>query len=396
MSNFKDSHNSGSAYFIEGAGSLDAFVSSLAQTTNAADWPQADRIERNVPIYDGDLIRDVTGAARRGLMAEWARAFLDGPGIIVIKGAFSDTGALDRATAVFERIIEDQRQTGQGGGDHFAKPGANDRVWNGLEKHCLADPESFALYYGNTILAMAAEAWLGPNYQVTAQVNRVNPGGTAQTAHRDYHLGFMATAEAARYPAHVHQLSPALTLQGAVAHCDMPLESGPTMYLPYSQRMAEGYIAFGRPEFQDYFHEHHVQLPLAKGDAVFFNPALMHGAGSNVSQDIFRMANLLQVSSAFGRAMEAMDRDVMARALFAPLHALIAAGRLTALQGGAAVAACAEGYAFPTYLDTDPPVGGLAPASQADLMRDALEAGRDVSEFEAAMDAWALRRGAQG
>ena len=36
----------------------------------------------------------------------------------------------------------------------------------------------------------------------------------------------------AAYPAHLHRTSPVLTLQGAVAHCDMPLESGPTMLLP--------------------------------------------------------------------------------------------------------------------------------------------------------------------
>ena len=32
------------------------------------------------------------------------------------------------------------------------------------------------------------------------------------------------------------RLSPLLTLQGAVAHVDMPLESGPTLYLPHSRR----------------------------------------------------------------------------------------------------------------------------------------------------------------
>ena len=99
-----------------------------------------------------------------------------------------------------------------------------------------------------------------------------------------------------------------LTLQGAVAHSDMPVESGPTMYLPYSQQYAPGYLAWRLPEFREYFAEHYVQLPLAKGDAAFFNPALFHGAGTNVSADIQRMANLLQVSSAFGRAMETVDR----------------------------------------------------------------------------------------
>jgi hypothetical protein len=35
----------------------------------------------------------------------------------------------------------------------------------------------------------------------------------------------------------------------------------------------------------------------------------------------------------------------------------------------------AEGYAFPANLDVTPPVGGMAPASQADLLRDALAEG---------------------
>jgi ectoine hydroxylase-related dioxygenase (phytanoyl-CoA dioxygenase family) len=39
-----------------------------------------------------------------------------------------------------------------------------------------------------------------------------------------------------------------------------------------------------------------VQLPLRKGDAVFFNPAVMHAAGTNRSKNIRRLANLLQTS----------------------------------------------------------------------------------------------------
>ena len=129
----------------------------------------------------------------------------------------------------------------------------------------------------------------GRGYQLTAQVNRVNPGGAAQTAHRDYHLGFMNADQLATYPIQAHEISPRLTLQGAIAHCDMPVESGPTMLMPYSQRFAEGYVAFGRKEFQEFFAKAHVQLPLEKGDLLFFNPAVMHGAGTNRSQDIRRM-----------------------------------------------------------------------------------------------------------
>ena len=146
-------------------------------------------------------------------------------------------------------------------------------------------------------------------------------------------MGFLSNAVAERFPTHVHRLSPALTLQGAVAHSDMPVESGPTMYLPYSHHYLPGYLAWRLPEFRDYFVAHHVQLPLAKGDAAFFNPALFHGAGSNVSADIQRMANLLQISSAFGRAMEQIDRTKTAKAIYPALAARLAAGIAVPIAG---------------------------------------------------------------
>ena len=356
---------------------FDDFRRLVDRTTDPADWPRAARIERNIPIYDGARVRDAASepAERRALTAEWATILATGPGVVVIAGAYPDKGPVDRATELFAGMIEAQHSAGTGGGDHFAKPGANDRIWNALQKHCLADPEGFALYYANETIALASEAWLGPDYQMTAQVNRVNPGGASQTPHRDYHLGFMSTEQAGRFPAHVHRLSPALTLQGAVAHGDMPVETGPTLLLPYSQLYPQGYLAFGDAPFQDWFAAHHVQLPLENGDALFFNPALMHGAGTNRSTDRFRMANLLQVSSAFGRAMESIDRARMSRALYPALTGLRAAGRLTDAQADNAIACCAEGYAFPTNLDTDPPIGGLAPKSQARLVREALRDG---------------------
>ncbi len=166
-----------------------------------------------------------------------------------------------------------------------------------------------------------------------------------------------------------------LTLQGAVAHCDMPVESGPTLYLPHSQKYEPGYLAWRRPEFRAYFEEHHVQLPLAKGDAVFFNPALFHAAGANHSADIRRAANLLQVSSAFGRAMETVDREAVVGAVYPVLLARKAEGASEQWLENV-IAASAEGYPFPTNLDNDPPVDGLAPPSQADVVRRALREGR--------------------
>ncbi|MFH8933342.1 phytanoyl-CoA dioxygenase family protein [Streptomyces griseosporeus] len=364
---------------------LDTFRALVERRTDPADYPHAVAVERNIPVYDAARAAD-----REALREELVRALTDGPGVVAFRGAF-EPAVVDAATAVFEALIAGQRASGAGAGDHFAPPGANDRVWNALEKAALHDPEVFADYYANEVLALAAEAWLGPGYQVTSQINVVNPGGAAQTAHRDYHLGFLPAEAAAAYPAHVHRLSPVLTLQGAVAHCDMPVESGPTLYLPYSQAYEPGYLAWRLPAFQAYFDRHHVQLPLAKGDAVFFNPALFHAAGGNRSADIRRMANLLQISSAFGRAMETVDREAVVNAVYPVLLRRRAAGADQRWLDRV-IAASAEGYPFPTNLDNDPPVDGLAPPAQADLVRRALREERTPEELRAELRAAAERR----
>jgi ectoine hydroxylase-related dioxygenase (phytanoyl-CoA dioxygenase family) len=360
------------------------------------DYQYADHLEQQVPLYDTGRIRKEDP---REVQAELAHALSDGPGIVVLKGAFGKE-VVDAATDEFNAMIRDQRAAGTAAGDHFAKPGANDRVWNALEKLALRAPEVFAAYYANDLLALTAQAWLGPAYQVTSQVNVVNPGGEGQTVHRDYHLGFQSNETAARYPAHVHKLSSVLTLQGAVAHCDMPVESGPTLYLPHSHKYELGYLAWRQPEFGEHFVANHVQLPLEKGDAVFFNPALFHAAGTNHSTDILRMANLLQISSAFGRAMESVDRVRMAVTLYPVLRNLRQTDGLSQDKDSAfppayvdnVIAASAEGYAFPTNLDRDQPLGGLAPQTQADLVRQALEEDWPVDRLQTALDEYAVRR----
>ena len=375
------------AWLGEDAGKFETFRASVEQETRLADWPAAAEIAGNVPIYDGEMVRR-SADDPIDLLSEWNTVFDTGPGVIAIRGGMPDLGIVDAATALFNRIIAEETASGAGGGDHFAKPGANNRVWNAAQKHCLADPANFAAYYASDAIALAARAWLGRGYQLTAQVNRVNPGGAAQTPHRDYHLGFMNADQLATYPVQAHRFSPGLTLQGAVAHCDMPIESGPTMLLPYSQRFLEGYVAYNRPEFQEYFAENHVQLPLEKGDLLFFNPAVMHGAGTNRSADIQRMANLLQIGSAFGRSIESVDRSAMSRALYAVLQA----SSLSWREKGNVIAASAEGYAFPTNLDRDPPVGGLIPLSQAEMMENALRDGMSDADWQAEVTAMDARR----
>jgi ectoine hydroxylase-related dioxygenase (phytanoyl-CoA dioxygenase family) len=366
-------HHSRSTWLRREDCSIAEFAASVdTGRTTLEDYPYAEAVEREVLIYGPsltDVVRDPEH--RREVQAELVSALLDGPGIIVFRAAF-DTDVIDRATAAFMQLLAAQKATGSAAGDHFAPPGANDRIWGALDKLAIAHPAVFADYYANDLVALASAAWLGPNYQMTSALNIVNPGGQAQVPHRDYHLGFMPLTTAADYPAHVHRLSPVLTLQGAVAHCDMPVGTGPTMYLPHSQKYLPGYLAAGLDEFVDHFAQHYVQLPLAKGDAVFFNPALFHGAGTNHSADVYRMANLLQVSSAFGRPLEAVDRTAASIAIYPVLRERKRAGA-PARDLANVVAAAAEGYPFPTNLDRDQPIGSLNPETQAELVLRALD-----------------------
>jgi ectoine hydroxylase-related dioxygenase (phytanoyl-CoA dioxygenase family) len=358
------------------------FEACLDQVTRPENVPLATAIEKNIPVYDSSKLQSaLEGEGRRNMTAEWAWELRNGAGIVVLKNAYSDTGVLDEAREIYDRIIAQEKQNAGGGADHFAASGANDRIWNSLQKLCEAAPDVFLRYFANTSIAAVCEAWLGPNYQMTTQVNLVHPGGAAQQAHRDYHLGFQTADVSAAYPAHVHEVSPILTLQGAVAHCDMPLESGPTKLLPFSQTYKPGYAAWRREDFREVFEARCVQLPLSKGDAVFFNPELFHAAGANSSADIHRFVNLLQVSSAFGRAMETVDREKMCRLVFPHAVRASSEGTLTQAELSAAIAATAEGYSFPTNLDRDPPSNGLAPETQAAFFHRAIEEGLSEEQF---------------
>ncbi|MFZ4827598.1 MAG: phytanoyl-CoA dioxygenase family protein [Phototrophicaceae bacterium] len=366
---------------------LDAVCS---QTTQLADYPLAMAVEKKILIYDGDTVRSQLNNAEdeARLKAEWCLALRQGPGVFVVKQGYPNTSIIDRSTALFHAIVAEEKAKGQGQGDHFGK---NERIWNAIEKVCLKDPNLFIDYYTNSVLAIASESWLGPFYQITAQVNNVKPGSKAQSTHRDYHLGFQSASTVTRFPAHAQVMSQYLTLQGAIAHTDMPIETGPTLLLPYSHQLKAGYQAYTLPAFDAYFQEHKVQLPLSKGDMIFFSPALFHGAGSNQSASD-RIANLVQISSAFGRTMETVNTTRMVLTVYPTLLARLEQETLTEQELNHLVAAVANGYSFPTNLDSDPPIGGNAPQTEQQLLRVALQEKWTLEQLTAALSAYSNRR----
>ncbi|MFD2178269.1 phytanoyl-CoA dioxygenase family protein [Veronia pacifica] len=340
------------------------------KVTVKGDYPLSAHIEKNVVIYDGDTLRQRSD--KLALKTEFAHVLRDGPGVLVIKNAWKKMETVDEMTQVFAFILDHEATINHG--DHFASKDAvpNGRIWNVFQKSALINPEVFIAYYTNPVLRWVSEAWLGSGYQVTAQVNMVYPGGKAQQPHRDYHMGFQRAKALFDFPKHVHHMTPMLTLQGAVAHSDMPIESGPTLLLPYSQQLPDGYFSIHQSEFNAYFQQHAIQLPLEKGDAVFFNPALFHAAGENNTRDLNRCANLLQISSIYGRAMETVNHFAICDAVFDTLAQQWHKDALSIDEKTSIITAVADCYAFPSNLDRDPPVKGMAPATMADLLEQAL------------------------
>ncbi|PMD29854.1 phytanoyl-CoA dioxygenase family protein [Hyaloscypha variabilis F] len=356
-------------FSIQSEPSLSAFRKICSRTATKQEYPLAAEILSNVPIYNLSRLDINDEEVLALLQSEWHHLLLSGPGALVLKNMYPDKQLIEKVNRVYQGIIESEKQNSRKG-DHFASSSANDRIWNSFSKHCLSEPEplSFVEYYSNPWLALICEAWLGPGYRITSQVNVVKPGGAAQVSHRDYHLGFQTAEACEKFPIATQIASQLLTLQGAVAHSDMPVESGPTRLLPFSQRFDEGYMAYRLPHFTEYFLENYVSLPLSIGDGLFFNPALFHAAGENITKDIQRTANLLQVSSAFAKPMETIDTYPLIEKCWDLLRDKFRRDG-ESVEVRAFVAAVAEGYPFPTNLDRRPPApGGMAPESEQQLL----------------------------
>ena len=89
--------------------------------------------------------------------------------------------------------------------------------------------------------------------------------------------------------------------------------------------------------------------------------------------------------------MEAVDRSAMSAAVSPALQAMADDGASPAMIANV-IAACAEGYPFPTNLDLDQPIGGLAPMTQAEILGQAVAHGWPQQRLESELGAWSARR----
>lgn len=343
-------------FYVEQPPLVKDLIEICDRTVDPSLYPLASSFPKNIAVYsmtdfagkhdDVDLVEQ--------LKDEWNHILAYGPGVCVLKGLYRVDGlesVVDTANGVFDRILKDehaafnlsQRKDTSEVGKMLDKNLKAANVFSQLAKR---DPNTFMRYYSNPWLRYMAEAWLGPGYRFNSSLNIVPPGGEAQRAHRDYHMGFYDAVNCAKFPRLVQTANQILTLQGAIAHSDMPLASGPTRFMPFSQLFEEGYMAGRRPEFQEHFSTNYVSVALEKGDGVFFNPSLYHAAGENTTTDVYRNAQLLQINSNFGKPSEFLNSIPVIRSCWDLLvEEYQKHGLNTHLQ--ALIAAIGDGYPSP-------------------------------------------------
>src|SRR3954452_21600960 len=93
---------------------IDDLAALVGQTTDPADFPLAAEVVERVLVYDAGRLRSEASRpdGADDVAAEMVRALTDGPGVVVIRGAFPEPAVVDRATSAFEAMIAEERAAG--------------------------------------------------------------------------------------------------------------------------------------------------------------------------------------------------------------------------------------------------------------------------------------------
>ena len=148
MSNFD-------TFFSDESCNIKNFEEIIKQKIDANLLSHFSEIKNNIPIYNMKNLKDNLHDKnkRLSLLSEWAYIFSQSSGVLVLENTYDDCSSIDEATKIYEKIIIEEKEKNIGGSDHYAKPGANDRIWNSLQKLCEKNPLVFAKYFGNEIIS---------------------------------------------------------------------------------------------------------------------------------------------------------------------------------------------------------------------------------------------------
>ena len=90
--------------------------------------------------------------------------------------------------------------------------------------------------------------------------------------------------------------------------------------------------------------------------------------------------------------METVNRTKIVEKVYPILLEKVEQGVLSDRLIQDTVAAMADGYSFPTNLDSDPPIGGNVPVTAQQLVHEALGAKRPLTDLMQSLAAYAERR----
>ena len=105
-----------------------------------------------------------------------------------------------------------------------------------------------------------------------------------------------------------------------------------------------------------------------------------------------RIANLLQVSSAFGKTMESVDRTKMTKLVYRVLLERKKSHQLRKDELQTIGASVIDGYSFPTNLDLDSPMEGSVTETIWVFMERALREEWSVDRFNECLNEATRRR----
>ena len=158
-----------------------------------------------------------------------------GPGVVVFEGAFSPMSwaRAEPATRFCDHRHPTRGRPGPRQVITSASPAPTTGSGTPRRSSRCTRPTSSPSTYANDTLAVVCEARRAGDEDASAgRDNVVNPGGKNSVRTRRSPPRIRprrAPGGLSRYP---HRTSPASALEGAVAHCDMPTESGPTRVPP--------------------------------------------------------------------------------------------------------------------------------------------------------------------
>ena len=131
-------------FFNENDINLCDFADLCSQKVSKTNYPFCSNIKKKVVIYNGEQIRSIINTPKSfELKSELHYCLKEGPGVLIIQQAFLQKKTIDKASEIFLGIIKKEKGNAIHHGDHFARPGQNERLWNSLQKLCEIDPKTF-------------------------------------------------------------------------------------------------------------------------------------------------------------------------------------------------------------------------------------------------------------